>query len=273
MKKAICLLLVSFPLFLSKAQLIDFENLPSGALPTEGMVISNQFWNSHGVQFHYESGAFPRFAKIGGSTAYAFWGVPNHLGADAPATNQNVGSFFLTDGGGVNLLTNGLIIDYRQPVAAASAVILDVDSGEQWLIEARNAQTQTVSSVFVTQTNANAGDGKATPWYLTSPASNIWSIRILAVGTQTSPGWAFDNFAPGLPLAPANLSLAVTQNVAYLSLAGTFGKSYQLQYAAALNATNWQTLSVITLTNAPKAYATDLSASNAPIRFYRAVAN
>ena len=73
---------------------IDFETLPNGAIPAEGMAISNQFFASHGVSFAFTNGTFPLIAKRRGTNIIAFLG-PN--GNNTFATNQAVGNYFLTD--------------------------------------------------------------------------------------------------------------------------------------------------------------------------------
>jgi hypothetical protein len=74
--------------------LIDFETLPRGELPTEGMSISNQFAVSHGVSFAFTNGTVPLIAKRRGTNVIAFLG-PN--GDNTFDANQGVGYYFLTD--------------------------------------------------------------------------------------------------------------------------------------------------------------------------------
>ena len=254
-----------------RAQIIDFETLPNGIIPAQGMVISNQFWNSYGVTFRFEDGKYPVIAKTN-APLMAFWGPPNSTKRDLPATNQNLGVFFLTDGGGVNAVPAPLIIDYREPVAAASGEIIDIDSNaDAWTIEALNQQTQVVASVTLTRTSPNAGDGKAAPWSITRPAADIHALRIFYVGSEVSIGWAFDNFAPSLPSAPAQLTATLLPQALQLSIGGTFGKGYRVEYKDGLTSATWHTLTNMFLTNAPTQYVTDTTVTNASARFYRAV--
>ncbi len=79
----------------AQSTLITFETIPNG-VPSEGLVISNQFVTTHGVSFHFEDDTFPHLAMVG-EPLTAFEGVGH--GADTPASGQQVGQFFLTDDG------------------------------------------------------------------------------------------------------------------------------------------------------------------------------
>lgn len=272
MKKILFLLpliAASFPLV--RAQIIDFETLPNGQFPTEGMVISNQFQQLYRVSFVFTNGAFPLIAMKNGTNAVAFNGPNGH---NTVAANQNVGQFFLTDDGAVGQQSSKpppLIISYSQPVSAASGVILDVDFQESWKIEARNAQTQTLATVILDNTPAtpNRGDGKACPWSFTN--AGITSILITYTGANGGPGLAFDNFSPALSVAPPTLtSLGITNGVISFDLGANFGQQCRVEYATSFPLTNWQVLTNIFLTNTPSQRVWDFSATNSPRRFYRA---
>ncbi len=62
----------------------------------------------------------------------------------------------------------------------------------------------------------------------------------------------------------------LTQGVARIHVAGSFGCTYDVQYTPTLSPTNWQTLERVVLTNAPEQFIFDTSVSNSPMRFYRA---
>jgi len=252
------------------AAILNFETLPGGLPPVERLIISNQFWNSHGVSFHYTDGTYPIIAKLGGAAPTAFWGPPNSMRADQPATNQNCGSFFLTDGGGVDAPPVPLLIELQQPVASAYGEIIDIFS-DMWTVEALNQQTQVIASVVMDNTSPNSGDGKAAPWSFSRPSADIYSLRIINSSTNAAVGWALDNLCLGLPFLPATLRAQHAPQGVEISIGGTFGKNYELQYADSVFATNWQTLKTVLLTNAPTQYVIDSAPTNTPRRFYRAV--
>lgn len=143
--------LVLASLLSAGGQIIDFERLPDGSLPIDGMALSNQFLASYGVSFIFTNGTFPHIAKVG-PPGTAFWGVNPSQGPDQPRAVQNVGAYFLTDdgsiGGGAQPVP--LLISYTTPAAAASGAILDIDYTDAWRIEARNSQTQVVTTVNLT---------------------------------------------------------------------------------------------------------------------------
>jgi hypothetical protein len=176
---------------------ITFESV-LGEPPTDGMVIDTQFQQSHGVTFSLEGGGAPVLAKVGAPVT-AFYGPPDKT-PDTPAAGQGVGSFFLTDDGVVGGIPQPLIITYSDPVAAASAVILDIDAAvlfESWLIEARDENAHVIDVVALGPESINAGDGLATRWSFVHASPDIHSIRVVYTGTKTNGvGLAFDNFSP-----------------------------------------------------------------------------
>jgi hypothetical protein len=183
----------------AKADVITFETLPGGGTPADGMAINTQYQAAFGVTFSLEGGGSPVIAEVGPpQTAFqGFNGLP-----DQPAPGQNVGNFFLTDNGIVSGPPDPLIVSYTKPVASASGVILDIDGGEAWQVQARNALNQVIDTVTLTPSSFNAGDGLAAPWSFGHSANDIFSIRLVYTGTQTNGvGFAWDNFASAPALA------------------------------------------------------------------------
>ena len=127
--------LVSVAFSVSGGQIIDFETLPDGSTPYDGMVISNQ-WASLGVTFRLGNGALPILVTPGG-TNYAFSGPPNNNFTNQPAVGENIGRFFLSDK--ASGAPRNLIIEYATPVRAANGVIIDIDHKDAWSIEPRDA--------------------------------------------------------------------------------------------------------------------------------------
>jgi hypothetical protein len=91
-------------------------------------------------------------------------------------------------------------------------------------------------------------------------------VDMILNGPSWRPAWSaqFDDFQftpdPGLDV----------HMYAGLTLSGTVGTTYEIQYSTNLNSTNWQPLADITLTNSPCLYF-DTNSASAPKRFYRAV--
>ena len=178
----------------TQAAIIDFESIPSFGVPTEGLVISNQFEASDGITFSLEGGGNPRIAQVG-SPATAFLG-PGNAG-DTPAPNQGVGNFFLTDDGLLSGLTSpALIVSYSTPTSAASGVILDIDFDESFVIQARDGLGNILQSINIVSGDPGTGDGIATFWSFERSLADIASIRF--AGTRTAAGvfgLGFDNFS------------------------------------------------------------------------------
>lgn len=259
----------------AQTDLIDFETLPGGAMPTEGMAISNQFLSTFGVSFTFTNGTFPLVAKRRGTNIIAFLG-PN--GDNTFAVNQVVGDCFLTDPDAmIGLPPPPLVITYGQVVSNASGVIIDIDTAvnlggnEAWLLEARGTNGALLATNRLTVASPNSGNGLATSWSFRN-VQGIHSIHIIYDGAKTNNiGLAFDNFSPAFPVTPPSLTLTVTQRVARIGLAGSFNGNYQVEWASSLTSASWQALTNLYLTNAPHLFFFDYASSNATQRFYRAI--
>jgi hypothetical protein len=248
--------------------IIDFETLPGGGTPYDGMVVSNQ-WASLGVNFRFGNGTFPILATPGG-TNWAFFGPPNSSQTNIAAAGETTGRFFLTDTSSGQ--PPNLIIDYTTPVSAASGVIIDVDHEDAWKIEARDINTNVIANLVATLTPnvLNSGDGVATPWSVSTNLPVIYSIRVRFTGTSPRPGLAFDNFSPtnALPSpAPATLALTRSLTTNTLTVAGTPSALYRIERTTTLSS-NWSAVTNLYLPG-PSAFITDVSA--ATNQFYRAV--
>jgi len=79
LKTSVLMVVLASTSVAAQTNLIDFETLPGGASPTEGMAISNQFWTTHGVSFVYTNGTFPVVAMDRGTRTYAFLNNSNFL--------------------------------------------------------------------------------------------------------------------------------------------------------------------------------------------------
>lgn len=171
---------------------IDFETIP-GAIAQEGLVISDQFAATHGVTFELEGGGTPVLAEVG-SPVSAFLGPPNDTTPDTPAAGQNIGQFFLTDDGTLNASSSNLVILYDPPTAAASGVILDIDSSETFTIEARNAADAVLQAITIEAGDPGTGDGMAARWSFGRTEADIVSLRFVGERPVGNFGLGFDNF-------------------------------------------------------------------------------
>lgn len=178
---------------------IDFESVPGVGVPTEGLIISDQYLDSAGVTFALESGGNPRIAKVGSPrTAFEGFGGAD----DLPAPNQGIGNYFLTDNGTLSgLFSPALIVQYATPTAAASGVLLDIDFGETWTIQAKDSNNNVIETISITAGDPSTGDGLATPWSFDHALADISLIRFEGTRTQSGAfGLGFDNFSPTSPI-------------------------------------------------------------------------
>lgn len=183
----------------ASAATITFEYIPGFGTPVDGMSIGMQFWELYGVSFKLANGNLPVLAQRGGPRT-AFFGPPNDSTDDEPAAGQGVGDFFLTDDGSVNQLPIALIINYAALDQQASGMLLDVDQGEEWTVEAYSGLDGTgtlLETQTLTTSSVNAGDGNVTPFGFDRAVADIASLFISFSGsTERVVGFAFDNFSP-----------------------------------------------------------------------------
>jgi len=185
------------------ATLLDFETLPGGGTPTEGMSISNQFQASLGIRFKNSDGSSPIIVQTG-SPGFAFTSA---YGDDTPAPGEDPGSSFM-----LNISTNGptsdLIAGYSLPETDVGGVILDIDGAEAWTIHALNASNVTIDTLVLDTTSPHTGDALATPWAFHHASADISAVRFIFTGAQSSTtGVAFDNFTFDTVPEPTTVAL------------------------------------------------------------------
>src|SRR5688500_18501339 len=140
---------------------IDFETIPQNT-SKEGLLIDDQFAASHGIRFRLEPQGAPRLAGVGAPLT-GFEGPRRQ--PDAPAPNQGVGNFFLTDDGVLSRMNvPPLVVAYDPPTNAASGVVLDIDFDEMFTIEARDAGGKVRHTITIKAGDPGTGDGIATRW-------------------------------------------------------------------------------------------------------------
>ncbi len=190
--------------------LVDFEDAPVHG--GDNAPVSDQYKLSHGVTFSVLFGptkatavpGLPTFEAVGGADTqqgfvYDGGGV---FDTEDPLAAGQLGRFFLKSSN--NVYATGyvkLIIDYENPVAAASGQIWDIDGSqslgtEQWRITAFDGGgfvvDSSLSPLGITNDPASL-DGL--PWNWILSAASIEKIEIEFVGTKTEfVGLAFDNF-------------------------------------------------------------------------------
>jgi outer membrane protein OmpA-like peptidoglycan-associated protein len=188
---------------------IDFE-MVNGAAPKEGDTIDRQF-ASQGVTFRLEPEGAPKIAQVGRPVT-AFEG-PKQV--DTPAPDQNIGTFFLTDDGTLARAASPLLVTYDPPTAAASGVVLDVDFGESFTIEARNAAGRTLQTLTIKAGAPDTGDGIATRWAISRERAEISSIRFHGTRPSGRFGLGFDNFCARSSAAESKLKLSLDASVLF----------------------------------------------------------
>jgi hypothetical protein len=223
--RTLCICVASF--FFSTAAnagLIDFETILGGA-PVDGQTIDTQFLASDGVTFSLVGGGAPVLAQIGAPTT-AFLGAG---GGDTPiaADAGAIGQFFLTDDG----LTQGtvpgaLLVNYSAPTANASGVVLDIDGGETFLIEAFdgvNGAGTLLSTFTINAGDADTGNGVATDWFFSLGSATIRSIIFSGSRPSGFFGLGFDNFDTGVDVGVVPLPAALPLYGTGLALMGFIG--------------------------------------------------
>ena len=170
---------------------ISFDFIPNNIL-YEGLIVSDQYFQSHGISFELENGEFPRLAKVGDPvTAFV-----SSLGGDMPMPNQDIDEFFLTDDGELlDIDSSPLIVSFLSPLDSASGVALDIDGGEQFIIQAKNRNDSILTELVINAGDQGTGDGIATSWGFKRDQPDIHSIKF--IGTREDAGgfgFGFDNF-------------------------------------------------------------------------------
>ncbi len=240
-----------------RAQVIDFESLPSGLPTMDEMPISDQYEAALGVRFDLVDAVTllpigsPLIAKVG-APATAFDGC----GPDTPFDLSTTGLAFLTDDDSITNEAGTLLLTYSTPVAAAAGIIIDVDRRsasvfEEWTIEALDASMQVLDTRVLTapigddvcNNNQGPGDAGALGFAFEREQADIGYILIRYTGNAGSVGLAFDNFWPAsIPPAPAvALQSSPPEGACYGDVftiravpeSGLFGYTVQWQQAAA----------------------------------------
>lgn len=173
---------------------VDFEDIPNET-PVEGLVISDQYFASHGVSFSLENGQAPILAQVGGA-ATAFGSA---FGNDAPVPGSGIGEFFLTDDGNLSGLSMiPVIITFANPIDSFSTCVLDIDFDEYFILEARDENGMKVLSDTIYSGDPGTGDGVSTCWGFNFDGceGTIYSVRFEGFRDVAGAfGLGMDNFS------------------------------------------------------------------------------
>lgn len=170
---------------------VTFEFVPGEEL-SEGLVINSQFEDLLGMTFSLEDGTDPVLAKTGApSTAFE----PN----DSPNNGQGVGDFFLTDDGLITADLSPLIVTFTAPVDSASGLVLDIDGGETFNIQAFDSSNNMLEDFVITDGDPGTGSRIATTWFFSRDTPDVASIRFEGQRPSGIFGLGFDNFTTCAP--------------------------------------------------------------------------
>jgi len=203
---------------------ITFETIPGGT-PSEGLTIFDQFLATEGVTFSLVGGGNPVLAEIGSPTT-AFIGPG---GGDSPAAADaaSIGQFFLTDDGATSgTVPAALLVNYSTPTSNASGVVLDIDGGETFLIEAFDGVNGTGISqgtFTINAGDADTGNGVASDWFFSLGSASIRSIIFSGSRPSGFFGLGFDNFDTGVDVGVVPLPAALPLYGTGLALMGFIG--------------------------------------------------
>lgn len=205
------------------ARAIDFETVPGVGTSIDQMQISAHYWFANGVRFRLEEGGFPFMAQRGLPTT-AFNGIGG--AGDEVDPGAGVGDYFLTNSTAIGGSATTLLIEFAGPVQTVSGVILDIDAGDTWSVEAWGGGALLESTVLQ-DGDPGAGNGLATPWAFARATADIDFVRLEhTAGAQVGGGWDNIAFAPvTLPPPPA------PDPIDFESIPGTGAPSDRLEIA------------------------------------------
>ncbi len=207
----------------SSGSLITFETIPNpggpALVPFEGMVIQDQFWETHGVRFRVLDklterviDKLPVIAEVGPprraflcdncATVPARGGSMDLLDTLKDPDALAAGRFILTDDGETRKVAGVMRVEYKNPVSTASGVIIDVDGndgvngGERWTLDASNATGTVVVTTVLDAKGTLRKNGRMWGWSFIRPTADISSIRFTGFKLNGNFGLAFDLFSP-----------------------------------------------------------------------------
>lgn len=207
---------ISLFAFNVNAALIDFETVPGGT-PSDQLAISTQYQANYGVTFSLQGGGTPYLEQTGtGDSGHGFWNAAAATyDTEAVGYEGGLGNYFLRFG--TTTFSNApgpiLIIDYDNPVSAASAQIWDIDAApnnsngyEAWTITARDINGGIIDTIYspngIDENLSESLNAKPWTWSFNRVSDDIYSIAVEFSGTASIVGLAFDNFSPASAVVP-----------------------------------------------------------------------
>lgn len=221
---------VLLPAAIQAADILDFEPgangaLPDGTIAADNVVITDQFWTSHGISFGIDNdldglddldGPSYRLEthyhvnpENGGTDngTMAFWNSVPYIGGgtkrdiERAGFEGRLGDYMLTPSN----RGDALLISYQTMTANASGEIWDLDSNrngdyEQVLVEAIGIDGAVIERILSPAGGpaniTNPYEGGPWIWSFAREAADIDRIRIRSVGTgsKVTAPLAFDNF-------------------------------------------------------------------------------
>jgi hypothetical protein len=228
-------------------------------------------------EFAYNS--IPTNLTFGATLAVLSWPTNNPIRIST-VTDLVMG----TDGGGeyphsgtnwLELVADGTTnawfsVTFSTPQSAFGFWGSDIEIHTPRLVLVGTNGARTVVSVDVPVAQGSAGAFFLGVVHRASPFTSV-EFQGTQDGVAARDGWGFDDLTIGtseqvLPAA-AQLRMAAYP---WLEISGTVGASYRIEASPVIPATNWLTLTNLVLPMSPHLLH-DATATNSPIRFYRAV--
>ena len=216
------------------------------------------------------------YVAVGGKYAYTSsdgltWNWFSYLGYNFTTVAFGNGIFIAPMGKGTNLVSKGS--DPILPVVPWTVLTNNTDTifekiryGNGFFVASGYSIAQNAHFLFTSTDGTN--------WVRPNfPHNNFQSVafgdkRLITVGNQVGPPGLTFTITTSLsePFASVGINHG---NPPQISLSGLAGRSYRVEYLGDLQSTNWQTLSMLSLTNSPQ-MLTNTAATNTS-RFYRSV--
>ena len=207
---------------------IGFEEI-NGQIPTEGMVIDDQYFAQYGLRFSREDGGFPVIARVGGTLADAFGSA---WGNNQPAPGIDIGEFFLTDDGVLSgTFAPPLLLEFSSPLDSISGCNLDIDFDEEFIIQSLDIDGNVIREDNILSGDPGTGDGALTCWgfNLVSCEQKIYAVRLEGFRPTGAFGLGIDNitFCSSITSNNSNLTCEETNGSIVLN-ANEDGYQYSL---------------------------------------------
>jgi hypothetical protein len=254
-----------------QAAVLDFERV-NGEMPFEGMIISNQFAATFGMQFKSLDSSYYPIIVQKGHPGRVFTSTQ---GWDTPFANntEDTGDYFLADAAsGIESGPKGFAVQFDAPVSVFSLDLIDVDSGESVIVTAYGSEAASsaiVTNIFYATNSPPFGSGRVVPVSISAPTKSIRQVTVKATGGGGDGGnVAFDNFSSDYEVPPPAAAQLDYGMVFGMRVTGSLGRLYRIDYSEADGL--WHPLSTNYLTE-PGQWFFDKTQPLRVVRTYRAV--